>query len=114
MAYVDVSELQRVLGIASPTAAELDAMNRVLEDAAADIDWDLGYTAESPAPSPPPAVVVDVNLDRAAELWAFQTRATAGIIVLPGVDAVPLFPPRDTWYRHHLRLTKVRTEFAIG
>lgn len=112
MGYVDVTELQRVLGKTNPTAAEVDAMTRVVEAAAEEIDWDLGYDTETPAPSPPSPIVVDVNLNRAEELWKFNY-STVGVIHL-GPDSTPIVSPRDTWYRHHLRLNPLRVEFGIG
>jgi hypothetical protein len=47
MAYADIAELQRVLRIDAPTAAQTDAMTRVLEAAAEEIDWELDYTVDS-------------------------------------------------------------------
>jgi hypothetical protein len=112
MPYVDVSELQRVLAKPAPTAAELDAMNRVLEAAAHEIDWDLGYTVETPAPSPTPAILANVNLNRAEELWRFNF-STVGILTI-GPDPTPIVTPRDTWYRHHLMLNPLRTLFPVA
>jgi hypothetical protein len=113
VAYVDVSEIQRVLGKTTPTADELDAMNRCNEAAAAEIDWDLGYTAGSPAPSPPSPIVVDVNLQRACELWRLDF-ATVGGALLAGPESVPLWPNRDTWFRHSVRLNPLRTAWGVG
>jgi len=108
--YVDISELQRVLGKTSPTAAETDAMNRVLAAAAAEIDWDLGYTVDNPAPASD--IVAAVNLERAAELWRFSY-STSG--VLPqGPELGPVIAPRDTWHRHHLRLSPLRVHVGIA
>lgn len=87
-------------------------MDRVLEAAAQEIDWDLGYTVDNPAPSPPPAIVVDVNLDRASELWRFNF-STSG--VLPqGPEIGVVVAPRDTWNRHHLRLNPLRVHVGIA
>jgi hypothetical protein len=110
--YVDRAELQRVLGKTAPTADELAAMDRVLEAAAWEIDWDVGYTADNPAPAPPPSIVAEVNLERAAELWRFSY-STSG--VLPqGPDIGPIVAPRDTWHRHHLRLNALRQHVGIA
>ena len=112
MTYVDRAELQRILGKQTATADELNAMDRVLDAAASEIDWDLGYTAEAPAPVPPPALVAQVNLERAAELWRFSF-STSG--VLPqGPDIGPVIAPRDTWNRHHLRLNPLRAHVGIA
>jgi len=110
VAYATVTELQRVLGIPTPTAAQTDAMNRVLEAAAEKIDWELGYTATSPAPSPPPALVVDVNLKHAVELW--QNNPYGQLPV--AADAVPTFADRNIWYRHHLSLQSLKTGYGVG
>lgn len=115
MAYIDVLELQRVLNKPSPTAAELQALNRVLEAAAREIDWDLGVSVDNPAPLPPdPAadILADVNLNRAQELWRFNY-SSAGVVTV-GPDPTPIIAPRDTWYRHHLRLNPLRTAFPVA
>jgi hypothetical protein len=87
-------------------------MDRVLENAAQEIDWDLGYTAASPAPDPESPILADVNLDRAAELWRFNY-STSGILPV-GPEQAPVIAPRDTWYRHHLRLNPLRTSWGVA
>jgi hypothetical protein len=112
VAYVDAAELQRVLGKPAPTAAEAAALDRVLEAAAQEIDWDLSYDpVDNPAPVASP-LLADVNLDRAVELWRFNYSAVG---VLPvAAEQTPIVAPRDTWYRHHLRLNPLRTVFPIA
>ena len=112
MAYVDISELQRVLQLTSPTAAQSAAMQRALDAAAEEIDWELGYTTASPAPVPPPPLVVQVNLDRATELW--KTSYSPFGIVPTGPDVVPVFAARDSWYRHHLTLLPLKDAWGVG
>ena len=116
MAYVDIVELKRVLQKPAPTAAEATAMQRVLDVAAEEIDWDLAF---DPATNPPPAtgtpgygLLAEVNLDRANELWAAEFRPFGATSA--GPDVIPLVSPRDTWYRHHLRLNPLRTVYPIG
>lgn len=110
--YATVEELGRLIGKPNPTAAEQTAMVRVLQAAADEINWDLGYSASSPAPTPTPAIVADVNLTRAAELWRFNF-STSG--VLPqGPDIGVVVAPRDTWNRHHLRLNPLRLHVGIA
>jgi hypothetical protein len=111
--YVDVSELQRVLRIDAPTAAQTTAMNRVLDAAAEEIDWELDYTVDTPAPDPPPPIVVDVNLDRAVELWRLNWSPGFGAIPV-GPDNLPIITARDGWYRHHLRLLPLKTSWGVG
>jgi hypothetical protein len=116
MAYVDIAELQRVLQKPSPTTDETTAMQRDLDVAAREIDWDLSIDpVENPAPAtgtPEYGLLADVNLDRAVELWATHQRpfgAQPG-----GPDMMPLVSPRDTWFRHHLRLNPLRTQYPVG
>ena len=112
MAYATVVELQAVLQIPAPTALQQQAMERVLDAAAQEIDWDLGYTPEVPAPAPPDPLVVEVNLERAHEHWA-QGQSPFGAIGI-GSEALPVFATRDTWWRHHLKLTPLRTLQGIA
>lgn len=110
--YTTRAELQRVLGKQTATAAELAAMDRCLETAAAEIDWDVGYSASSPAPAAALSLLAAVNLERAAELWRFSF-STSG--VLPqGPDIGPIIAPRDTWRRWHYRLDPVRLRVGIA
>jgi hypothetical protein len=112
MAYVPISELQRVLNLPAPTAAQTTAMQRALDAAAAEIDWELDYDATTPAPVPPPPLVVQVNLDRATELW--KSSVSPFGIIPAGPDVVPVFAARDSWYRHHLTLLPLKTGFGVG
>lgn len=113
--YATLAELQRVLQKTSPTTDEQTAMQRDLDTAAREIDWDLGYSPDNP---PPPAdtaeygLLAAVNLDRAVELWASHQRPFGAQNA--GPDMMPLVSPRDTWYRHHLRLNPLRTLYPIG
>jgi len=113
--YTTLSELQRVLQKPAPTAAETTAMQRVLDVAAREIDWDLAYDPDNPPPAsntPEYALLAEVNLDRAGELWAAEFRPFGATSA--GPDVIPLVSPRDTWYRHHLRLNPLRTVYPIG
>jgi hypothetical protein len=116
VAYVDVSELQRVLAKPAPTAAEAEAMQRVLDEAGAEIDWELSY---DPVDNPPPAsgtpqygILTEVNLSRSVELWNMEFRPFG---VMPvGPDTIPIVSARDSWYRHRLRLLPLKTSWGIG
>ena len=115
MAYVDIAELKRVLQKPNPTADELTAMQRDIDVAAREIDWDLSFSVDNPAPAVGTAdykLLTDVNLDRAVELWNAHSRPYGALPV--GPDAPPLISPRDTWYRQHLRLNPLRTLYPIG
>ena len=114
MAYADIAEFQRLLRIPSPTAAQTEAMERALEAAATEIDWELGYTLEAPAPDPPPPLVVEVNLDRAMEHWKQQESPGFGVVAGATADVGPTFAPRDTWYRHHLKLAPLKVSYGVA
>jgi hypothetical protein len=110
--YTTLAELQRVLAKPTPTAAEQTAMQRVIDAAGEEINWDLSY---NPVDNLPPAndpILADVNLNRAVELWKFNFSPLGQVPV--GPDLPPIMAPRDTWYRHHLRLAPLRTAFSIA
>lgn len=111
MAYGTVSELGRRLSIGSPTAAQSEQLQSVLDAAAAEIDWDLGYSAELPAPVPPPPLVVNVNYGRARELWNLGY-ATFGASLL-GTDVLA-FAGTDSWLRWHVMLQPLRAHEGIA
>jgi hypothetical protein len=112
MAYAAVCDLQRLLQKDRPTAEETAAMERCLDEAAAEIDWELGYNTENPAPVPPPPLVVGVNLDRAVEHWRQGYSAFGSLPV--GAEAVPVFMGLDTWRRHALKLTPLKVHEGIA
>ena len=85
MAYASVAELQELLRLSAPTAIQTTALQRVLDAAAEEIDWELGYSLAAPAPSPPPPLVIEVNLERAVEHWR-QAQSPFGVI---GPGAAP-------------------------
>lgn len=111
--YTTRAELQRVLDkTTNVTAAELAYMDSCLATAALEIDWDLGYSASNPAPAAGLTLLAAVNLERAAELWRFH-KTTSGVLPQSPADA-PLFAPRDTWNRHHYRLSPLRVHVGIA
>ena len=112
MAYATTAELQTLLRIDSPTATQDEAMQRVLDAAAEEIDWELGYTAEEPAPTPPPQLVVEVNLERAVEHWR-QSYSPFGVIAI-GPESEPIVAARDSWYRHARKLAPLKMSYGVA
>jgi hypothetical protein len=106
-AYASVEDLQLLLRIDSPTAAQVKGMQRVLDMAAEEINSELGYSVDRPAPSPVPPLVVGVNLDRAVEHWR-QSFSPFGVIGV-GSEGEPVLTARNSWYRHHLKLAPLKT-----
>jgi hypothetical protein len=112
--YATVEELQGLLRITNPSALQTAAMERVLDAAATEIDWELGYNAATPAPDPPPPLVVEVNLERAIEHWK-QTQSPHGPGILSaGSDMEPIILARNTWYRHHLKLAPLKVAYGVA
>ena len=113
MAYATVEELRSVLGLDTPTQLQMERMARVLDEAADEIDWELGYTSETPVPSPVPPLVVGVNLDRAVEHWR-QTSSPFGAIVVGGTESAPVLTARNSWYRHAIKLAPLRQHRGLA
>jgi hypothetical protein len=83
---------------------------RVLDAAAAEIDSYLGPAA--PFEEPYPALVVEVNLERAVEHWK-QEQSPFGIVVLGG-ETAPSYSSRSSWRRHANTLLPLKTSFGVG
>lgn len=112
MAYASVEELGMLLRIDSPSTLQAEAMQRALDEAAQEIDWELGYSAENPAPDPAPPLVAGVNLDRAVEHWR-QSYSPFGVIGVGG-ETEPVITARNSWYRHKLKLAPLKTARGIA
>src|SRR4029453_9618504 len=87
-------------------------MQRCLDAAAEEIDWELGYTAEAPAPIPPPPLVEEVNIERAVEHWR-QSFSPFGVIGV-GAESEPIVTARDTWYRHARKLAPLKLTYGVA
>lgn len=113
MAYATVDELAALLNLSPPTVAQADGMQRVLDAAAAEIDWELAYDpVENPAPVPPPPLVVQVNLARGVELWK---EAWTGFGIVPlGPDVLPVVTGRNSWHRHARTLAPLKTVWGVA
>jgi len=114
MAYATTDQLTLLLNLQQPppSANQLEGMQRVLDAAAAEIDWELDYTVDTPAPVPPPPLVVQVNLARAVELWK-ETWTGFGIVPV-GPEGMSVLTARDSWYRHARTLAPLKTSWGIG
>ena len=112
MPYATVAELQELLKLPQPTSVQVARMERVLEAATTEIDWELGYTTTDPAPDPPPDLVVEVNLERAVEHWR-QSSSPFGVIGI-GAESEPVVTARNSWYRHKLKLRPLKVHQGIA
>jgi hypothetical protein len=110
-AYSDTAELARILHLKSPSAAQEVAMQRVLDTAALEIDSELGRVTPYPVP---PALVVEVNLERAVEHWQ-QQESPFGIVALGfGESSTATYTARDSWDRHAHKLVPLKTKWGIA
>jgi hypothetical protein len=106
-AYATTDELFRLLKIRVPTADQVTAGQRVLDSAALEIDSEIGL--DSPY-TDPPALVVEVNLERAVEHWQ-QQEVPYGI----WENALgPIIVGRDTWARHALKLSPLKQSWGVA
>lgn len=105
--YATVDELAALLRVR--VSDRSDALQRVLETAAYEIDQELGRILPF---SPPPALVVEVNLERAVEHWQ-QMQSPFGVIGL-GSDVTPAFVSRDSWDRHAHKLAPLKESWGIA
>ena len=112
MAYATVAELQSLLAKPTLTALEEEQAQRVLDAAAQEIDWELGYTEADPAPDPVPPLVIEVNVERAVEHWR-QLRSPFGVIGIGG-ESEPIVTARNSWYRHHLKLAPLKVHQGVA
>lgn len=108
--YATVEELARILKIRAPSDAQTAAMRRVLAAAASEIDDELGLTTPHTAPT---ALVVQVNLDRAADLWR-HTESIPGITGLLGDDGTVPVPGRYSWERYAQRLANQKATWGLA
>jgi hypothetical protein len=107
IAYATVEELAGILRVS--TTGREDALRRVLEAAAAEIDAELGL-AEPYGAAPP--LVTEVNLERAVEHWQ-QQQSPFAVLGLGG-DFGPITVARDTWDRHAHKLAPLKESWGIG
>ncbi len=107
-AYATVEELAALLKVNAVTRE--DQLQRVLATAAAEIDAELGRD-DTPFDNPP-ALVVEVNLERAVEHWQ-QMQSPFGIIGL-GADLGATHVARDSWDRHALKLAPLKQTWGVA
>lgn len=111
--YASVSELAQLLRV-SASDRHNDLM-RVLKTAASEIDSEIG-TADilgGTVPySNPPAIVREVNLERAVEHWR-QSQAPFGIVGL-GDEGQVAYTARDSWDRHAHKLAVLKGGWGIA
>ena len=112
MAYADTTELARILKIRTPSDEQEAAMDRVLEAAAGEIDSEIDLAADTSLTEAwQLALVEQVNLSRAAELWKLE-EVQFGVII--GSELVTGSQPRDTWKKHAVTLAPLKGQWGFA
>ena len=110
MAYASLDEFVRQLRLDNPTPDALAAAQRALDTAAEEIDSYLGYSTDTPAPDPPPPLVVTVNLERAGEHWKYLPFG----VFAQGPETIPVLTARNSWYRHAQKLLPLKSAWGVS
>lgn len=111
MAYAGTEELANALHIRNASDAQGTALDQVLEAAAFEINAYCFGTGTVEFGTPYPELVIEVNLERAAEHWQ-QREASFGIVGLGG--EIPMRLARDTFDRHAEKLSPLRESWGIA
>lgn len=110
MAYATVEDLAAALHI-RVTPENTPALQRALDAAANEIDQDLDRPVENLLPDPPPAEIVQTNIDRGVE-WYKAADAAYGIVGVEDTGAIRA--PRDGFARHSQNITRHKIRWGIG
>jgi len=112
MSYAPIEEFARIIRLDNPTEDQLTAAQRALDAATQEIDAYLSWETGAPAglPDESMALVVQVNLDRAAEHW----RLTPYGALSQGPEVGTVMTARNTWYRHAQNLASLKTDWGVG
>ena len=116
MAYATTTELARILRLGDNlSGAQEAALQRVLDDAAVDIDAELDreepFDFSDPEGIAALPKLAQVNLDRAQDLWMF-TEAAGGVLGL-GTET-PILIPRNSWERHAQALAPLKKQWGLA
>lgn len=113
MAYADSEELIRLLKLRNVTAAQQEALDRVLEVAAGEIDAEINLAADVTLEGWQLDLVTEVNLERAVEHWR-QQEAPFGLLELSGAMGGVERTARDTWERHANKLAPLKNQWGLA
>jgi hypothetical protein len=110
--YAGVDELARQLKIRTPSPEQRDALRRVIAAARLEIDSELDRPTDEALQPPYPALVVEVNYERAQELWQ-QSDATLGFIGL-GAETGPARVAVNTWEKFAQKLAPLKLRYGLA
>jgi len=110
--YATVDELARILKIRTPTDEQTDAMERVLQVAAGEINSEIDLDVDTELSGWQIALAAEVNLERAAEHWKEQ-EIQFGLLGI-GSEFGPTRLARDTWDRHAHKLAPIKSQWGLA
>lgn len=115
MAYAETDELLRRLKLnrTTPSAEITAAAERVLDQAAFEIDKELDLAATSTLDAAGLALVEEVNLQRAAELWS-RGEVPLGIVGLTSEMGTPTHLSKDSWETYARMLAPLKDQWGIA
>lgn len=114
MAYADSEELSRILKLRNPSTEQQDALDRVLDAAAGEIDAEIGLEEDDALEGWELALAAEVNIERAVEHWR-QQEAPFGLLGLGsefggGAERTA----RDSWERHAHKLAPLKRTWGLA
>lgn len=111
--FTSATELARILKIRTPSQAQLRAMQRVLIVAAGEIRSEIDLDDDTFLDSWGLDLCVQVNLDRAADLWRY-TESAPGMLGIPDETVSSMQPMRYSWTRYAQRLSPLKGQFGLA
>lgn len=112
MAYIDTSELFRVLKIRQPSDDQEAAADRVLEAATTRIDDEVDRAAGDPLSGGHLLMAEQVCLAYATELWKFE-EVQFGLVGI-GAEVGPTYAPRDLWAKYAIQLENAKRQHGFA
>ena len=110
MAYATVDELAAALRV-QVTVKNSGLLQSCLDASASEIDHALGRLSTDPLPTPTPALIVRVNVDRGVEWFKASDAAFGGVgFAETGILRVPA----DGFNRHAATLTPLTQTWGVA
>jgi hypothetical protein len=110
MAYAETTELFRILQIRNPSDEQTTAAERKLDVATGEIDREIDLDADATLSVEDQALLEDVCLRRAAELWALDQNAL-GVL---SSDLGPTYLSKNSWEKYANELANVKGQWGIA
>jgi hypothetical protein len=111
-AYIDATELFRILKVRAPTSDQTAAANRVILTASGEIDAEIDRNSTTALETWKLDLARTVCLDRAADLWR-HTESAPGILGVVD-EAVPSSFGRYSWERYAQRLAPIKERWGVA